>query len=191
MPGDSRVNRRAFFSRGFQRAIQGAVDAFADRIAPATYVRPPGALPEAAFVGACTRCGDCATACPVHAITMLPASHGLAAGTPVLEVASQACVMCESIPCATACPTPALDLPAWGWRDVHIADVTIDTSRCITYRGVECGVCARVCPVGEDALRIDAAGHPVLGDACTGCGQCISACVTAPSSITAGPPSRG
>lgn len=191
MQGDERLDRRSFFTRGFQRAIQGAVDALADRVTPVTYVRPPGALPEAAFVGACTRCGACATACPVHAITMLPASHGLAAGTPVLEVASQACVMCESMACAAACPTPALDLPPWGWRDVHIADVTIDTSRCITYRDVECGICARVCPVGEDALRIDAAGHPVLGDACTGCGQCISACVTSPSSIAAAPPSRG
>lgn len=191
MSNDAHIDRRGFFTRGWQRALQGAVDAFADRLAPGAYVRPPGALPEAAFVGACTRCGACASACPVHAISMLPPSAGLAGGTPVLEVAQQACVMCEDMACAAACPTPALDLPSWGWRDVHIADVAIDTSRCITYRDVECGICARVCPVGADALRIDAGGHPVIGDACTGCGQCISACVTSPSSISARPPSRG
>lgn len=183
----NRLDRRGFFTRGLQRAFQEAVDAFTDRVAPVSHVRPPGALPEAAFIGACTRCGACATACPVHAITLLAPSHGLAAGTPVLDVASQACVMCAEMPCAAACPTPALDLPAWGWRDARMASITIDTARCITWRDVECGICARVCPVGEDALRVDDRGHPVIGDACTGCGQCISACVTSPSSIAAGP----
>lgn len=183
----SPLDRRGFFTRGLQRALRGAVDAFAERVAPVSYVRPPGALPEAAFIGACTRCGECLSACPVHAISMLSPSHGLAAGTPVLDVAVTACVMCETMPCAAICPTPALDLPAWGWRDVQMATVSIDAGRCITYRDVECGVCARVCPVGEDALRMDERGRPVIGDACTGCGQCISACVTAPSSIVAIP----
>jgi ferredoxin-type protein NapG len=184
---ENRLDRRGFFTRGIQRAFQEAVDAFADRVAPVSHVRPPGALPEAAFIGACTRCGACAEACPPHAISMLPTSHGLAAGTPVLDVAAAACLMCETMPCVTACPTPALELPAWGWRDAHMATITIDTARCITYRDVECGICARVCPVGEEALRMDERGHPVIADACTGCGQCISACVTSPSSISAGP----
>ena len=186
-PGNDALDRRGFFARGLQRAMQGAVDAFSERLAPVSYIRPPGALPEAAFIGACTRCGACAEVCPVHVISMLPSSQGLAAGTPVIDVASAACIMCETMPCAASCPTPALDLPAWGWRDVQMAKITIDSERCITWRDVECGICARVCPVGEDALRVDARGHPVLGDACTGCGQCISACVTSPSSIAAEP----
>lgn len=184
-PGN--LNRRGFFTRGLQRALRQAVDAVAERVAPVAYVRPPGALPEVAFIGACTRCGACGDACPVHAITTLSPAQGLAAGTPVLDVATTACIMCETMPCAAACPTSALDVPAWGWRDVQMATITIDAARCITWRDVECGVCARVCPVGLDALRMDDRGHPVIGDACTACGQCISACVTSPSSITAAP----
>lgn len=189
MTGDAadRLDRRGFFTRGLQRAVQQAVDAFADRLAPESFIRPPGALPEPAFVAACTRCGECIGVCPVQAIRALPASAGLAAGTPALDVAATACVMCETMPCAAACPTPALEVPPWGWRDVRMARVTIDPARCITWRDVECGICARVCPVGPDALRMDDRGRPVVGAACTGCGQCISACVTGPSSIAATP----
>ncbi len=182
-----RLDRRGFFSRGLRRALQEAVGALSERVAPDAHVRPPGALPAAAFVAACTRCGECATACPVDAIVMLPPSAGLSAGTPTLDVASRACVMCESMPCATVCPTPALEVPAWGWRDVRMAAVSIDQGRCITWRDVECGICVRVCPVGEDALRLDDRGRPVIGAACTGCGQCISACVTTPSSLSVHP----
>lgn len=184
---DGPLDRRSFFTQGLRRAMQGAVDAIGERVAPVAYVRPPGALPAAAFVGACTRCGACAEACPVQAISYLGSSHGLSAGTPILEVAGTACIMCETMPCAVACPTPALEVPAAGWKGVRLAQIMIDEPRCITWRDVECGVCARVCPVGEDALRMDADGHPILGEACTGCGQCISACVTAPSSLTASP----
>ena len=93
-----RLDRRGFFTQGLQRAIREAVDALSDRVAPGVHVRPPGALPEPAFVAACTRCGECATACPVHAITMLPPSAGLATGTPALDVAATACIMCEGMP---------------------------------------------------------------------------------------------
>lgn len=180
-------DRRSFLVHGLARALGRAVEAMAERVAPPRYVRPPGALPEAAFLGACTRCGECMRACPVGAIVPLGAAHGVAAGTPSLEPALTACVMCEDMPCAAACPTDALTLPAGGWAVARLGQLAIDTERCITYRDVECGVCARVCPLGEAALALDARGHPRVGDACTGCGACVSACVTAPSSIAVHP----
>jgi ferredoxin-type protein NapG len=181
------VSRRAFFTTGLGRALEHAADALSQRIAPRAYVRPPGALPEAAFVGACTRCGDCVRACPAGAILTLDTSAGLATGTPVLEPAITACVMCAEMPCATACPTEALTVPADGWRAVRLAELAIDAERCIAYRDVSCGVCARACPVGEAAIGLDARGRPRLAAGCTGCGICISACVTTPSSIHALP----
>ena len=177
------VSRRAFFTTGIGRMLERAAGALAGRLAPGSYVRPPGALPEAAFVGACTRCGECVRACPAHAIVMLEAPAGLATGTPVLEPAVTACVMCPDMPCAAACPTDALTPPPDGWRGVRLAEAVIDAERCIAWGGVECGVCARACPVGEGAIRLDARGRPVIGAGCTGCGICVAACVTVPSSI--------
>ncbi|HEX5831809.1 MAG TPA: 4Fe-4S dicluster domain-containing protein [Gemmatimonadaceae bacterium] len=187
---DQPLNRRAFFSRGLARAVERAASAIGAAVAPPRYERPPGALPEAAFVAACTRCGACESACPVQAIVPLPTGAGLAAGTPALDVATTACLMCADMPCAAACPTEALSVPETGWRGVHLARITVDADRCIAFRDVACGVCARVCPVGDDAIVLDARGRPVLQPGCTGCGQCIAACVTSPSSLAAAPPTR-
>ncbi len=184
---DAPLDRRAFFSQGLRKVLGRAVDTVSDRVARSRYVRPPGALPEPALLAACTRCGECERVCPVHAIRPLGTEQGLAAGTPALELNHTACVMCTDMPCAAACPTDALEVPDDLWRSVRMSLVAIDTARCITYRDVSCGVCARVCPVGESALAIDADGHPVIGDACTGCGACISSCVTSPSSISGTP----
>lgn len=184
---DAPLDRRAFFSQGLRKVLGRAVDTVSDRVARRRHVRPPGALSEAAFLAACTRCGECSSACPVHAIAPLGTEHGLAAGTPALEVNVTACIMCADMPCAAACPTDALEVPDDLWRSVKMSVIAIDTERCITYRDVSCGVCARACPVGETALAIDGLGHPVLGHACTGCGACINACVTSPSSIAATP----
>lgn len=179
------VDRRAFFTLGFRRLVGKASDAVGNTVSGGGHVRPPGALPEAAFLGACTRCGECSRMCPVQAIKPLGVEYGFAAGTPALNLSLQACVMCTNMPCATVCPTDALMVPEELWRGTMIASITIDSERCIAYRDVECGICARACPVGERALKVNDRGRPVLGPDCTGCGTCISACVTSPSSIAA------
>ena len=185
---DGAVSRRDFFTRGLSRAIGRAATVLGEEIAPARYVRPPGALPEAAFVAACTRCGACADACPPRVIRMESQGAGLAVGTPTLDLATGACLMCPDMPCATACPTSALAVPDDGWAQVRLADLLLDTARCLPHRDVACGICALACPVGEGALATDDRGRPVVGAACTGCGQCLSACVTTPTSLAARPP---
>lgn len=184
---DNPVDRRAFFSEGFRKMFGKAVEVVEQRVAPGQYVRPPGALPEPAFLGACTRCGECTVRCPVHAIRALGPETGLASGTPALQPDLTACVMCLEMPCAAYCPTDALAVPSDGWRHVKMARVEIHEDSCLAWRGTECGVCATVCPAGEAAIRLDEAGRPVLGDRCTGCGTCIIACVTTPKSISATP----
>lgn len=154
------------------------------RLAPRKHFRPPGAASEPAFLALCTRCGDCVGVCPVHAIRIAPVDAGLAAGTPILDVAVQACVVCVDMPCARACETGALVHPADGWSSVHMGVLELDPERCITFHGAACDVCARSCPVGERALAMDDLGHPVLkAEGCVGCGVCVTACVTQPSSL--------
>lgn len=182
MPDTS--DRRGFFRDAFARLAREAAARAEGRVAPRRYFRPPGALPELPFLAACTRCGACTDVCPVHAIVPAPPAAGLAAGTPTLDPTRRACVVCEDMPCVTACPTGALVRPADGWAGVRMGRLELDPARCITFHGAACGVCARACPVGERALALDAGGRPVLHpEGCVGCGVCVTACVTNPSSL--------
>ena len=184
----SLTDRRTFFARTLGRLAREAATLAERRVAPQRFVRPPGALPEVLFLTACTRCGDCIPVCPVHAIVRAPASAGLAAGTPIIEPAVTACVACADMPCAAACPTDALTVPAGGWEGVRLGRLALDPERCIAFQGVTCGVCARACPVGERALALDDRGRPVIrAEGCVGCGTCVTACVTLPSSLALTP----
>jgi MauM/NapG family ferredoxin protein len=175
--------------RGFLRDVAGKylgrlMERAQERVVRQNFPRPPGALPEMAFLAACTRCGACVDVCPPRAIRRAPTEAGLAAGTPFIDPVLQPCVACADMPCVAACPTGALTLPAHGWQGYRLNAVELVPERCITFHGSTCGVCAQACPVGSAALAMDADGHPVLkAEGCVGCGVCVRACVTAPSSF--------
>ena len=176
--------RRDFFRETLGRALREVAEHTERRVVRRRYVRPPGAIAEVGFLAACTRCGACGEVCPVHAIVNAPPAAGLAAGTPYLEPSVTACVVCADMPCTRACPTGALLVPADGWAAIKLGRLELDPERCITFHGAPCGVCARACPVGERALVMDQAGHPVIkAEGCVGCGVCVTACVTVPSSL--------
>jgi len=182
---DGGGDRRVFFRDAFARVARVMAARTERRVAPRRFFRPPGALPELAFLAACTRCSACVDVCPVHAIHKAAADAGFAGGTPILEPNLLACVVCVDMPCARACPTGALQVPRDGWAGVHLGVLTLDPDRCIVFHGAACGVCARVCPVGERALGLDAGGRPVVRpEGCVGCGSCVTACVTAPPSLS-------
>ena len=179
------TDRRGFFGDTIGRVVQEVAGRAEARVAPRRWFRPPGAAPEPEFVTLCTRCGDCIDVCPVHAIVKAGPAAGLAAGTPIIEPDLQACIVCADMPCARACGTGALVVPHDGWAGIHMGVLELDPERCITFQGTTCGVCARACPVGERALALDAAGHPVIrAEGCVGCGVCVTACVTTPSSLS-------
>jgi MauM/NapG family ferredoxin protein len=184
-------DRRGFFRETLERLARELARHTEDRLVQRRWFRPPGAVAEVAFLASCTRCGDCIDVCPAHAIMKAPASAGLAAGTPMLEPDRVACVACDDIPCARACPTGALLLPPDGWARVRLGVLSLDVDRCITFHGASCGVCARACPMGERALAMDQGGRPVLKpEGCVGCGVCVTACVTTPSSLSLVPMRR-
>jgi ferredoxin-type protein NapG len=182
-PADGSFSRRGFLGEAIKLVAQQAGSLLAERMAPRRHFRPPGALPEPAFLAVCTRCGYCTEACPVHAIVSAVPSAGLAAGTPIIEPSVQPCVACEGMFCASVCPTGALVPPLDGWAKEKLGDLALDAERCIAFQGIECGVCVRVCPVGPDAMELDEKGRPVIRSGCVGCGVCVRACVTSPSSL--------
>lgn len=186
-PGD----RRAFFRDSLGRWVEGLMEAAEERVVQRRYLRPPGALPEVGFLAACTRCGECLTACPPRAIQKVPASGGLAAGTPFIDPSVQGCTACPDMPCARSCPTEALTLPVAGWAGYRLGFAELAPERCVTFIGTPCRACADACPVGEAALAVDEDGHPVLRrEGCVGCGVCVRACITYPSSFTVQPVER-
>ena len=72
-------------------------------------LRPPGALEEEAFLGACIKCGQCVQVCPVSAIELGDLDEGFGTGVPYIDARSQACdFSCDALSCILACPTGAL-----------------------------------------------------------------------------------
>ncbi|MGY0634775.1 ferredoxin-type protein NapF [Luteimonas sp. A478] len=131
-------------------------------------LRPPWALPEAAFTDVCTACHACLTACPESVLVRGPG------GYPVFSPQRGECTFCGD--CETACKPRALDrggnrdpwnlLPQFG-------------ENCLTAKGVVCRSCSDAC--GDDAIVFPRARVPspqVNADCCTGCGACVAACPT-------------
>ena len=157
-------------------------------------LRPPGALPDAEYAGACIKCGLCVEACPYDTLSLTTTGQGGVLGMPRFEPRQTPCYMCPDVPCARACPTDALE------RDVKIEDarmglaVLTDQENCLAFQGLRCEVCYRVCPLMGKAITLNhrpqertgvhAQFEPVVhSDQCTGCGMCEHACVLEETAI--------
>ena len=170
---------------------------------PAQALRPPGAIAEERFLGACIRCGLCVRDCPPHNLKLSTWGDGIARdvarnvalGTPYFEARDIPCEMCEHIPCVKACPTGALD---HSLTDINQAKmgvaVLVDEENCLNFLGLRCDVCYRVCPVIDKAITLEKSSNPrsdrhalllptVHADACTGCGKCEQSCVLEQAAI--------
>ena len=162
---------------------------------PTMAIRPPGAVPEEAFLGACIRCGLCVRDCPYDILMLGQLGDGVPTGTPYFEARTGPCEMCEDIPCIPACPTNALD---HALTDINKARmglaVVVDQETCIAFLGLRCEVCFNVCPIRGDAISLNyqhnqrsgkhALFIPVVhSEACTGCGLCEKACILEEAAI--------
>jgi ferredoxin-type protein NapG len=174
-PADAGISRRDLLTGAFLRRPAAPPPA-AVRPAPPPMplVRPPGALAEAAFLAACTRCGDCVRACPYGAVQLAPERLRGAAGTPIVTAAEEACRMCPDTPCITACGPAALRR-AEGAPVPAIATARISSVDCLAHQGSTCSTCRERCPV-EGAIALDGVRPRIVAEACTGCGLCQHAC---------------
>jgi ferredoxin-type protein NapG len=134
-------------------------------------LRPPGAVSEEAFLEACTRCGDCAAACPHDAIRSAPDRLRDAGGTPVIDPFVAACQMCENLPCIASCETGALRSEA----PAALGNARVQPVDCLNRLSSSCSTCIEQCPVpGAMALVGDV---PAVNEGlCTGCGICQHVC---------------
>ncbi len=167
---------------------------------PALALRPPGALPEADFLGACIRCGLCVRDCPYNTLALAKPESPVATGTPYFTARNVPCEMCEDIPCIKACPTQALDheLTDINQAKMGVA-VLIDHETCLNFLGLRCDVCYRVCPAIDKAITLEKLPNERTGrhamflptvhsEFCTGCGKCEKSCVLEEAAIRVLPP---
>jgi MauM/NapG family ferredoxin protein len=177
-------DRRAFLLHNFRSLGRLFANTVSETITKASggkrYLRPPGAIDEAAFLLTCTRCGDCGTACPTNVIKFLPPTAGAAVGTPYINPLEQACDLCGK--CMPACEPKAL-LVVVDPRQVKIGTAVIDPETCWAHQGQICDMCYQRCPFPDEAIRMTDGKPEVIADACTGCGLCAYACVSTPISI--------
>ncbi len=162
---------------------------------PADAIRPPGALEEEDFLGACVRCGLCVRDCPYDTLRLAQPGENVALGTPYFVAREIPCEMCEDIPCVVACPTGALDHSLTNIDDSRMGlAVVVDQESCIAFRGLRCEVCFNVCPVRGKAITLEMQHNarsgkhalfiPVVHSSdCTGCGKCEQACILEEAAI--------
>lgn len=186
--------------RGFiQKTIQGAALAASGgmlwsylvlqnaRAAPLA-LRPPGALADKDFNALCIKCGRCVEACPYDTLKLAAVADRAPMGTPYFEPRTIPCYLCPDIPCKAACPTGALDPALEDVMQSRMGLAFIDTEHCLSWQGLRCEICYRVCPLREKAITVETrrrglSKHAMLlpvvhSGACTGCGICEQACPT-------------
>lgn len=177
-------DRRSFLLHNIRSLGRLFADTVSETITKASggkrYLRPPGAIDEASSCSTCTRCGDCATACPTNVIKFLPATAGAAVGTPYIDPLEQACDLCGK--CMPACEPKALLVVA-DPRQVKIGTAVIDPEACWAHQGQICDLCYQRCPFPDEAIRMTDGKPEVIADACTGCGLCAYVCVSTPVAI--------
>jgi ferredoxin-type protein NapF len=148
-------------------------------------LRPPGALDELRFTGACVRCGNCAQACPSKIIHPDFGAGGVAGFlTPRLRFQADYCRE-DCHRCNEVCPSGAIARLSLADKRRHvIGRAVLDLNLCLLAQGRECTACIQKCPYQAIAIHSSDGGFAneprVVLDRCNGCGACEAVCPTQP-----------
>jgi len=163
----------------------------AERLPP-TFIRPPGAAPEAEFSAKCLRCGECMRVCVKNAIQPSFFEAGLEGlWTPKIVPRIGYCEF-DCTLCGQVCPSQALKkLTIEEKHSFVIGKAFFDKNRCIPYaKEIDCIVCEEHCPtLPKKAINfkekeiIDSEGNRKIvkqpfvdEELCIGCGICENKC---------------
>lgn len=167
------MNRRQFFSLNFGATIEFLGNFLAPQLdMERTFFRPPGADDELQFLTLCNRCGLCKSSCPEGIIELFTIKDGAKiVNTPYIDPNKSPCTFCQK--CIDVCPNDALNHE----NILKIGTAKIIPQNCLTYKDVMCDYCKYACPV-DGAIQLFQ-GKPVVDESlCTGCGQCVAACIS-------------
>lgn len=154
-------------------------------------IRPPGALPEPAFLARCVKCGECMKVCTTNGLQPTLFEAGLEGIwsprlVPRIGYCEYNCTLCGQV-----CPTGAIRrLPLEEKVHTKIGTAMVDRSRCLPHaHAMPCIVCEEVCPVPDKAIWYEetivkdrygtdvAVKQPHVDlEKCIGCGICEAKC---------------
>jgi len=180
------ADRRDFLRAGAALLLPAAACHNRQRGEPKALLPPPGARGLEHFLQTCIRCLRCAAACPVGAL------RGLSTGVierdlPTIDARNRACILCMK--CTEVCPTDALtplsSIAEMHGRGLSPGTAAIDNRRCIKISGRHgvgppciCRICYDVCPLRDEAIRLDGKtlNPQIHARHCVGCGLCAQYC---------------
>ena len=167
---------------------------------PADLLRPPGTLPEKAFLKTCVRCGECMKICPTNAIHPVGIEVGfLSLWTPKMNYLVGYCEIYCNL-CGQICPTGAIEpfslKKRMGVGPIKIGTAFHDRNMCLPYAfDKPCLKCEEYCPVSPKAIiirtktitgdseRSQVDVPQVIPERCIGCGSCVNACPVKGSAV--------
>lgn len=173
-----------------EKKVDGGLAKIEDKQIPdrATPLTPPGSLSARNLAQHCTACQLCISACPNSVLR--PSTDLIKLMQPEMSYERGYCRP-ECTKCSEVCPAGAIrPITVADKSAVQIGHATWVKKNCIPLTdGVDCGNCARHCPVGaiemvlSDPDKSDSPKIPVVNvERCIGCGACENLCPARPFS---------